>query len=258
MLKKTAIAVGLAMVAGTGMAADNSMTSDADTSAPTKTGGSSDSSLAAEFHRLDTNNDGVLSRDEASKNNKVSKVYDSLDTGNTIEDNAKNSGKNGITLDQFKAGMQAAKHGGTVGKAASGGETYTVMKNGDKRATSDSADKAKDTMNRSRQDMQSAGDKARDKASQADDSARNKMSGMRDSAGNRMSSMKDRAHNQSDRMRNGASKHMQRSSNRMSNGVNRMQQRGNRMSDSADQGMKSQGHGMQRQTAPTTNDNNQD
>jgi|GEM_PF-1944875 len=130
MFKKTAIALSLAMVAGSGMAAQSS------TAATTSSNGSgasvgTNTSITAEFRALDSNGDGVISRAEAAKSPALAEAYDSFDTSDTIEDEGKSSMPSGITMEQFEAGMQAA-HGktGVVGSAVSGGETYTQMKDG--------------------------------------------------------------------------------------------------------------------------------
>ncbi len=134
MFKKTAIALSLAMVAGTGFAAQNGTSAGMNGSASVGAGGanaSMNSSASAEFRALDTNGDGVISRTEASKSPALAKAYDSFDTSGTIEDKAKNGGAGGITPEQFQAGMQAAhSKSGVVGDAVSGGETYTMMKDG--------------------------------------------------------------------------------------------------------------------------------
>lgn len=219
MFKNTAIALGLAMVtgaafAGTGMSATGQ--------AGASTGGgqasmSSNGSLTAEFHKLDTNNDGVLSPSEAKANPRVAKLYDSMDTNASIKSDphAKKSDESsaGITLNQFKAGMHAAT-GGAAGPAVSGGETYTVMKNGTKRVISNSEQKAGNTMKRTQQGMRSAGQSMRNSASQTSQSAQDRMSGMKNNMQNQASQMQSQANG----MRNTASQSMQRSGSTMSSG----------------------------------------
>ncbi|AWN14721.1 hypothetical protein [Salinisphaera sp. LB1] len=163
MLKKTAIAFGLAIVTGSALAASGmgaSGNTGASAGAAQAGSTSSRASLAAEFHKLDTNNNGVLSRSEAQANPTVAKLYDSMDTNASIKSDprAKKSdvSAGGITLKQFEAGMQAA-HGGTAGPAVSGGQTYIVMKNGSKRKLPKTTQKAGDAMNGAQQSMQSTG-----------------------------------------------------------------------------------------------------
>ncbi len=137
MMKKTAIALGLAMVSGLGVAAQNGAAVGA--SAQTNAGQSGvgidmEASINTQFDALDTNGDGVLSRSEAESNPRISALYDSMNTADTIEDSAKESTPNGLTRDQFQAGMQAAASGsGSLGPAASGGETYTIMRDGSRK-----------------------------------------------------------------------------------------------------------------------------
>lgn len=126
MLKNGLIVIALMAIAGGAMAAGSGTSSDNTSSS------SRSSSLVAEFHRLDTNHNGILTRREAQADPKVARIYGSLDTNNTIQKAAKNDGRNGITLSQFVAGMEAARHGGVVGKPVSGGGTYVMMKDGRK------------------------------------------------------------------------------------------------------------------------------
>ncbi|MGN8197588.1 hypothetical protein ACS8Y6_02725 [Salinisphaera sp. RV14] len=184
MLNKTAIVFGLAMVTSSAFAASG-MGASGNTGASAgaaQAGTSSRVSLAAEFHKLDTNNNGVLSRSEAQANPTVAKRYDSMDTNASIKSDPRarksDVSAGGITLKQFEAGMQAA-HGGTVGPAVSGGETYIVMKNGSKRKLPKTTQKAGNAMNGTRQSMQSAGQSMSNTASQM----RNNMQG----SGNPMS-----------------------------------------------------------------------
>lgn len=127
MMNKTAIALGLAMASGMGMAQIQTTGSAANP----QSRGNAQAGLNAEFDTLDRNGDGVLSRSEASANETVAKLYDSLDTSETIEDRVRETSVNGITRAQFQAGMQALHSGsGTVGPAVSGGETYILMRDG--------------------------------------------------------------------------------------------------------------------------------
>ncbi len=90
----------------------------------------SDAALAAQFKQLDSNSDGLLSENEARASSRVSELYESLDTSGTIEADARNNQPGGITYDQFEAGMTAADKSGSVGPAASGGETFKVYPDG--------------------------------------------------------------------------------------------------------------------------------
>lgn len=141
MMKKTAIALGLAMVSGLGIAAQNGSGASAQVDAGQ--GGASINAEAAintQFDALDTNGDGRLSRAEAQSSSRVSALYDSMDTAGTIEDRAEQSATDGITRDQFQAGMQAAASGsGSIGPAVSGGETYTMMRDGSRKLKEDAA-----------------------------------------------------------------------------------------------------------------------
>ena len=89
----------------------------------------SDPSTGTLFERLDSDGDGMLSQAEAQANPRVSELYESLDTSNTLEEHARNS-QPGISRDQFEAGMAAAETSGAVGPAAAGGETYKVYPDG--------------------------------------------------------------------------------------------------------------------------------
>ncbi|GAB3680647.1 hypothetical protein [Salinisphaera aquimarina] len=139
MFKKTAIALGLVMAAGTGMAAQTHSGVDAGTSASANVAGqsvntSASTALRTQFSALDTDGNGMLSRSEAAQSPQLSKMYDSLDTSQTIEGGAQSGG---LTLDQLQAGLQAQASGsGAVGPAVSGGETYTLMKDGSKKLKS--------------------------------------------------------------------------------------------------------------------------
>lgn len=246
MFKKTAIALGLAMVAGTGMAAGNGMSMNAGASAgTTQAGATGSSSLAAEFHKLDANGDGVLSPSEAKANAKVAKLYSSMNTGASIQTDpqAKKSDEStgGVTLNQFEAGMQAAS-GGSAGPAVSGGQTYTVMRNGSKQLKSQAGSMSNNAMSRSQQSIQSAGQATRNTASQMNSSAQNKMSGMRNSMQNKTSQMRSNIQSQTDHMRDSAQS-MQNSGNTMS---------GNRMSGQMNGTTTTSSSVQTRQSAPVT------
>lgn len=134
MFSKTVIALGLAIVAGSGVAAAQSSMQGSDkrnVGADSRTQ-VSDSALRTRFEALDTDGDGVLSRSEAADSAEVAEIYDSLDTSATIEDRESESSPDGVTFDQFQAGMQA-RGAGVVGPAVSGGETYIIMRDGTRR-----------------------------------------------------------------------------------------------------------------------------
>lgn len=123
MLKKTAIALGLAMITGSAFAAGHA-TNGVDI------GVDSQMPINMQFDMLDTNDNGVISRAEAQASPELSKLYGTFDTSATIEDEARKPGHpQGITLAQFKAGIQAMGSG-VVGPAASGGATYIVLQDG--------------------------------------------------------------------------------------------------------------------------------
>lgn len=86
--------------------------------------------VAQVFERLDSNDDGRLSRAEAQAAPRIAELYSSLDTSETLEAHARESGAAGITLEQFEAGLQAADTGGVVGSPVSGGETLLVYPDG--------------------------------------------------------------------------------------------------------------------------------
>ncbi|MES1927122.1 EF-hand domain-containing protein [Salinisphaera sp. T31B1] len=141
MFKKTAIALSLAMVAGSGLAAQGSAMSGSASASGMDQNANVDASVAAQFRSLDTNGDGVISRSEASKDPALAKAYDSFDTSATMEADARQNGPvGGITLEQYEAGMQAAhSNAGVVGDSVSGGQTYIMMKDGSKRLKSDTS-----------------------------------------------------------------------------------------------------------------------
>ena len=136
MMKKTAIALGLAMATSAGFAAQGNTSAGVGVNAGVNAAGNraqvnSDAAASTQFSALDRNGDGVLSRAEASASDTVADLYDSLDTSDTIEQDASQGTPNGITREQFQAGMQARGSGsGSVGPAVSGGETYTIMRDG--------------------------------------------------------------------------------------------------------------------------------
>lgn len=87
------------------------------------------SATRALFDQLDANGDGYLSRAEASAAEPIADMYDSMDTNETLEKQARH-GNAGIDYAQFKAGIEAARSSGAFGPAASGGETYLVYPDG--------------------------------------------------------------------------------------------------------------------------------
>lgn len=203
MFKNTAIVFGLVMVTGSAFAAGSGMGGGMNSSGS--------GSLTAEFHKLDTNGDGVLSPSEAKANDKVSKLYGSMNTNASIKSDPRakqgDASTGGITLNQFQAGMQAAS-GGTAGPAVSGGQSYTVMKDGSKRMMSNSAQQAGSTMDRTQQRMQSAGQSMNNTASQMKQSAHDRVSAGQNSMQNDASQMRSDAQTQTDRMRNDAASGM--------------------------------------------------
>jgi hypothetical protein len=148
MMKKTAIAFGLAMVTGAGFAAQGNTSTGVGVNAEANAAGNQarvDANAAAntQFNALDRNGDGVLSRAEASASETVADLYESLDTSETIEADAKQGTPNGITREQFEAGMQARSSGsGSVGPAVSGGETYTIMRDGTRKLKTEAGNTA--------------------------------------------------------------------------------------------------------------------
>lgn len=116
MFRKTAITFGLAMIAGTGLAAQSGQDISANTDADISTGGArigvdTGISLKSRFDALDSDDNGVISRSDASGNARLQSMFDSLDTGGSIEKDAKSAGAEGISYEQFKAGMQAEGQG---------------------------------------------------------------------------------------------------------------------------------------------------
>ncbi|WP_423823093.1 hypothetical protein V5738_03880 [Salinisphaera sp. SPP-AMP-43] len=219
MLKKTAIAVGLTMVAGTGMAASGGLSSDGPTAqaAATDTG-----SAKALFQRLDTNNDGVLSQSEAQANDQVAELYSSMNNSTSIQSdpqaNPTDINANGVTLNQFEAGMTAAS-GGAAGPSVEGGQVYTIMKDGSHRMSSQAAQKAHNGMMHGQQRMQQASQAMQNTSSQMRQNAQNKMSSMQHSAGHDMSqaqsNMQHRRNQMQDQLRDEARGTPQSANDRM-------------------------------------------
>lgn len=195
MFKKTAIALGLAMVAGTGMAAQGTMNTNTKASVGASAAGqhastSSDAALRTRFNALDSDGDGVISRSEAADSEQLADMYDSLNTSETIEDRAKESNPNGLTFDQFQAGMQAYESGsGTVGPAVSGGQTYTIMRDGT-RKMKDSAGSASSSMKQRATDAMSS---MENRGQSMKNGATQRGGDMRDATSDRVNSMKDAA-----------------------------------------------------------------
>lgn len=136
MMKHTAIALGLAMATSVGLAAQGNTSAQVGVNAGAGASGGTaridtDAAAQTRFDALDRNGDGLLSRAEASASDTVSRLYESLNTRDTIENEAKKARPAGITRAQFQAGMQARQSGsGSVGPAVSGGQTYTLMRDG--------------------------------------------------------------------------------------------------------------------------------
>lgn len=122
MFRKTAMIFGLALVTGAGFAADNP-------TAGMNIGINSDVPVNMQFDMLDRNGDGVISRIEAQASPELSALYDSFNTKETIEEEARKASVNGITRAQFSAGLEALGEG-AIGPAVSGGGIYILMKDG--------------------------------------------------------------------------------------------------------------------------------
>lgn len=103
---------------------------DASTSSQANNHDTGDIQISDKFRQLDANGDGLLSREEAQADTTIGALYDSFDTSGTIEKQARNKRPGGITEEQFEAGLQATASGGTIGPAASGGETLLVYPDG--------------------------------------------------------------------------------------------------------------------------------
>lgn len=223
MWKKTTIAVGLTIIAGTGMAAGSGMSSGG----PSAQAGATDTGSAkALFQRLDTNNDGVLSQSEAQANAEVAELYSSMNNSASIQSdpqaNKNDINTNGVTLNQFEAGMTAA-NGGAAGPSVSGGQTYTIMKDGSHHMSSQAAKKAHNGMMHDQQRMQQAGQAMHNTSSQMRQNAQDKMSGMQDNANDGMSqaqsNMQHRRNQMHNQMRDEASSMQQSASDRMDEGT---------------------------------------
>lgn len=229
MFKKTAIAFGLAIVTGTSFAAiagtEGSMQAGMD--ANTQSSGS----VAALFQKLDTNNNGVLSQSEAQANPTVARLYDSMNTGASIktdpkaEQGADQAG--GITMAQFRAGMEAAS-GGTAGPAVSGGQTYTVMKDGMTHQADNAMSGAKHAMHSTRDSMKAEGEAMHSKM-------HNGMSRMGNDMSNARSNMSDRADRMGSAMHNDMSNARQNMQSQT--GMSSQSQRMQSGSDAMDNGM---------------------
>lgn len=174
MFKKSAIALGLAMVAGSGMAAQGTTGVNADTGVSAQAGGAvagadTSSALKTQFKALDSNGDGMLSRSEANANSRISKIYDSLDTSETIEAGAEQSAGGGISFEQFESGLQAqsSASGGVVGDAVSKGEPRVVndSRSGASGAAAKMRERTGDAMSKARDKMQSTGASTQERGS---------------------------------------------------------------------------------------------
>lgn len=108
----------------------DTMKTDAGTSGAASSGDTGDIKMSNKFRQLDTNGDGLLSREEAQADSAIGSLYDSFDTSGTMEKHARNTRPGGITEEQFEAGLQTTASGGTIGPAASGGETLLVYPDG--------------------------------------------------------------------------------------------------------------------------------
>lgn len=169
MFRKTAITFGLAMIAGTGLAAQSGQDISANTDADISTGGArigvdTGVSLKSRFDALDSDDNGVISRSDASGNARLQSMFDSLDTGGSIEKDAKSAGAEGISYEQFKAGMQARAQGGVVGDAVSRGVPQIVDEQADNAESSDDPGSMRDE---AAGGMVKAGETARNKADEA-------------------------------------------------------------------------------------------
>lgn len=144
MFKKTAIALGLVIAAGSAAAAQ-----DHSQGAEHANENAMHGQVTALFQKLDTNNDKVISKQEAQADPRVAKLYSKLMTNDSIKTDPaaepSDTQPGGITLNQLQSGMEAAS-GGTVGEAVSGGETYTVKEDGSKKMQGDDA-MSEDAMN---------------------------------------------------------------------------------------------------------------
>lgn len=226
MFKKTAIALSLAMVAGTGFAQTGAGT-DTGASASANVGGtnagvSTSTTASAMFKKLDVNGDGVLSATEAKANPQVADLYESMDTNASIKTDPK-AGKGdgnveGVTLDQFKAGIQAAA-AGSAGPAVSGGGIYTQMRDGTMKKTGEAKSKLQGAMggasNTGASTTNSMSSKMQDKKRMMSD----KMHSTSTNASNKMSGMKDHMKASGDSMRTKADAKAKAAGNQMSTGA---------------------------------------
>lgn len=128
MLSKIATTLSLAILTSTSFAVLADSTSARIDAA--RADGTGDVEISEKFQQLDRNGDGLLSRSEAEADYAIGNLYDSFDTSATIEKGSENSAE-GITEEQFEAGMQAlAKGSGAIGPAVSGGETILIYPDG--------------------------------------------------------------------------------------------------------------------------------
>jgi len=189
MFKKTAITLSLAMVAGTGLAAQGGLDANADTNATVKAGGAkigvnTGASLKSKFNALDSDGNGAISRSEASGNARLQSMFDSVDTDENIEDDAKGADVEGITYKQFKAGMQAKAQSGVVGSAVSKGKARVVDEGKDaSNAGSEAMNKAEGAGKAMHDNMKATGDKMKDKAHDAGSDAMGKAGASADAMG---------------------------------------------------------------------------
>ncbi|WP_348766028.1 hypothetical protein [uncultured Salinisphaera sp.] len=218
MMKKTAIALGLAMVSSLGIAAQNGAAASAHANASQSGAGiDAEAAINTQFDALDTNGDGVLSRAEAEANPRVSALYDSMDTADTIEDRDKQSMPDGISREQFQAGMQAASSGsGSFGPAVSGGETYTIMRDGTRQLKQGASNAATGVREGAGRAASSAAGAAQGTANQAGAEARSQQQRMQQSqsmqnrAQDGMTESRDQIQSQRDRAQRNAGEMQQR------------------------------------------------
>jgi len=281
MFKKTAIALSLAMVAGTGFAQTDTST-DTGASASVNAGGtnagiSTSTTASAMFKKLDVNGDGVLSATEAKANSQVADLYESMDTNASIKTDptaGKGDGNvEGVTLDQFKAGIQAAA-AGSAGPAVSGGGIYTLMRDGTMKKTGEAKSKlqgamggAADTgatgsMSSKMQDSKSMmSDQMQDKKSRMSD----KMHSTSTNVSNKMSDMKGHMKASGDSMRSTADAKAKMTGNQMSTGATNAYDNGMKRANKTVDGAANTATGasvganasMQTGASANTNDDNQ-
>ena len=220
-----------------------------------KLGANAGTSLKQQFSALDANGDGRISRQEASANPQMNSLYDSLDTNSTMRKKS-DQAASGISFDQYEAGMQAASHGGVVGPAVSGGETYTLMKDGS-RSMQNSANSAMSGMqnkaDQSMSNMQGQGQSMQNGMSSQGQRMQNGMNNMQSQGQNVENGMRSRGQS----MQNG----MQSQGQSMQNGMqsqgqgmqNGMRSQGQSMHDGMNSGMNSSGQ-MMPKSGNTDND----